>query len=98
MTLVNHARMESSRNLEELFRSIYTGFINGIRVPTEGVQQARFKRTNGFEGIAGTNDAANQNEWIKVHGKANKKVIHGRKKQLESPRRSKRIGERDRNN
>ena len=87
--------MESSRNLEESFRSIYSGFVNGI--PTEEVQQARLTRTNDFYGITGTKEATNQNEWIKVQGKA-KKVIHGRKKQLESPRRSKSIGERDRNN
>jgi hypothetical protein len=36
--------VRNPENLEDSFRNIYSGFVNGIQIPTEGVQQARLTR------------------------------------------------------
>ena len=91
---VSHARPKTAWNLEESFRNIYAGNVNGIRIPTEDVQQARLRGTKDFKGITGAKYITNAKEWIEVTGKA-KKVVPGRRDQFGK---TKRFGKIDRNN
>ena len=93
-TAVSHARPKTARNLEDSFRNIYAGYVNGIRIPTEEVQQARLRDTKDFKGITGAKYVTNEKEWIEVTGKA-KKVVPGRRNQFGK---TKRFGKIDRNN
>ena len=68
--------------------------VNGIRIPTDGVQHARLAGTNDFEEITGAKYVTNEKEWIEVTGKA-KKVVPGRRDQFGK---AKRFGKIDRNN
>ena len=56
---VQYARATVVRNLEDSFRNIYSGFVNGIPIPTDEVQQARLTGTIETNGINGARNIAN---------------------------------------
>ena len=84
-TAVSHTGPTTAWNLEDSFKNIYSGFVNGIRMPTDGIQHARLTGTTDFEGITGAKCMTNEKEWIEVTSKANK-VLPGRRGQLVRPR------------
>ena len=58
--------VRNPENLEDSFRNIYSGFVNGIRIPTDGVQDARRTRTIETNGINGATNLTNEEGWIEV--------------------------------
>jgi hypothetical protein len=61
-----HTVVRNPENLEDSFRIIYSGFVNGIRIPTDGVQDARWTRTIETNGINGATNLTNEEGWIEV--------------------------------
>jgi hypothetical protein len=57
----------------EDFERIYWGFVNGIRIPTEEVQQhARLHETSEKKGTASPINPTNEGNWIEVKIKVKK--------------------------
>jgi hypothetical protein len=54
------------------FEEIYSGFVNGIRIPTGEVQHARMHEPSAKEGTASPINSANEGEWIEVKNKVKK--------------------------
>ena len=73
------------------------GFVNGTKIPTDGIQDARLTGMNDFEGIIGAKNyiSKENKEWIKVTGKATKKVVPGKRDQFGK---TKKFGKIDRSN
>jgi hypothetical protein len=46
------------------FKEIYSGFVNGIRIPTDEVQHARMHEPSAKEGTASPINPTNEGEWI----------------------------------
>jgi hypothetical protein len=46
--------------------------MNGIRIPTDGVQHARLTRTIETDGINGATNPTNEDGWIEVKKKVKK--------------------------
>ena len=89
---VQYARPTVVRNPEDSFKNIYSGFVNGIRMPTDEVQHARLTGTIETKGINGARNIINADEWIEVKNKMNK--ARSRKKdQFGKTKRSGRIDE-----
>ena len=78
--------MRNPENLEDSFRNIYSGFVNGIRIPTDGVQDARLNRTIETNGINGATNLSNEEGWIEV-----KKVTFNEQDQFGKTKRFDRI-------
>ena len=72
---VQYARATVVRNLEDSFRNIYSGFVNGIPIPTDEVQHARLTGTIETNGINGARNIINEEGWIEVKNKAKKVTI-----------------------
>jgi hypothetical protein len=70
--------VRNPENLENSFRNIYSGFLNGIRIPTDGVQHARLTNLTNEEG------------WIEVKKKV-KKVTFKKQVQFGQTKRFSRI-------
>ena len=58
--------VQNPENLEDSFRIIYSGFVNGIQIPTDRVQHARLTRTTETNGINGASNLTNEEGWIEV--------------------------------
>ena len=58
--------------LGKKFEEIYSGFINGIRIPTDEVQHARLHKPSGKKGTASPINSANEKKWIEVKNKVKK--------------------------
>jgi hypothetical protein len=58
--------VRNPENLEDSFQDIFSGFINGIQIPTDGVQHARLTRTIETNGINGATNTTNEKGWIEV--------------------------------
>ncbi len=58
--------LRNPENLEDSFRILYSGFVNGIPIPTDGVQDPRLARTIKKNGINGATNLTNEKGWIKV--------------------------------
>ena len=69
---------------------MFSGFVNGIRIPTDGVQHARLTRTIETNGINGATNLTNEEGWIEV-----KKVTF---KEQDQFGKTKRFGRIDRSN
>ena len=55
------------------FEEIYSGFVNGIRIPTDEIQHARLEEPSGKKGTASPiNSASNEGESIEVKNKVKK--------------------------
>ena len=54
------------------FEEIYSGFVNGMRIPTDEIQHARLHEPSGKKGTASPINSANEGEWIEVKNKAKK--------------------------
>ena len=54
------------------FEEIYSGFVNGIRIPTDEIQHARLHKPSGKKGTASPINSANEGKWIEVKNKAKK--------------------------
>jgi hypothetical protein len=69
---VQYARPTVVRNPEDFFKNIYSGFVNGLRIPTDEVQHARWTviETNG---IHGARNVIIEEGWIEV--KKNQKNV-----------------------
>ena len=78
--------MRNPENLEDSFRNIFSRFVNGIRIPTDGVQDARLTRTIETNGINGATNLANEEGWIEV-----KKVTFNEQDQFGKTKRFDRI-------
>ena len=87
---VQYARSTVMRNLEDSFRNIYSGFVNGIRIPTGEVQHARLTGTIETNGINRAKNVINEEGWIEVKNKA-KKVTFKKQDQFGKIKRSGRI-------
>ena len=87
---VQYARPTIVRNLEDSFKNIYSGFVNGIRMPTDEVQHARLTGTIETKGINGARNIINEDAWIEVKNKA-KKVTSKKQDQFGKTKRSGRI-------
>ena len=87
---VQYARPTVVRNPEDSFKNIYSGFVNGIRIPTDEVQHARLTGTIETKGINGARNIINENAWIEVKNKA-KKVTSKKQDQFGKTKRSGRI-------
>ena len=87
---VQYARPTTVRNLEDSFKNIYSGFVNGIRMPTDEVQHARLTGTIETKGINGARIIINEDAWIEVKNKA-KKVTSRKQDQFGKTKRSGRI-------
>jgi hypothetical protein len=74
--------VRNPENLENSFRNIYSGFLNGIRIPTDGVHHVRLTNLTNEEG------------WIEVKKKVKKVTF---KKQVQFGK-TKRFGRIDRSN
>ncbi len=53
-------------NLEDSFQDMYSGFVNGMQIPTDGVQLARLTCTIKTNGINGATNLTNEEEQIEV--------------------------------
>jgi hypothetical protein len=82
--------VRNPENLEDSFRNIYSGFVNGIRIPTDGVQHARLSRTIETNGIHDATNLTNEEGWIEVKKKA-KKVTFKKQDQFGKTKRFGRI-------
>ena len=82
--------VRNPKNLEDSFRNIYSGYVNGIRIPTDGVQHARLTRTIETNGINGAKNVINKEGWIEVK-KKEKKVTFKKQDQFGKTKRSGRI-------
>ena len=87
---VQYARPIIVRNLEDSFKNIYSGFVNGIRMPTDEVQHARLTGTIETKGINGARNIINEDAWFEVKNKA-KKVTSKKQDQFGKTKRSGRI-------
>ena len=58
--------VRNPENLEDSFRIVYSGFVNRIQIPTDGVQHARLTRTIQTNGINGATNLTNEEWWIEV--------------------------------
>ncbi len=86
--------MRNPENLEDSFRNIYSGFVNGVRIPTDGVQDARLNRTIETNGINGATNLSNEEGWIEVKKKVKKVTF----KEQDQFGKTKRFGRIDRSN
>jgi hypothetical protein len=77
--------VRNPENLEDSIQNIYSGFVNGIRIPTDGVQDARLTRTIEANGINGATNLTNEDGWIEAK-KNVKKVTFKEQDQLVRPR------------
>jgi hypothetical protein len=58
--------VRTPENLEDSFRNIYSGFVNGTQIPTNGLQDARLAHTIETNGINGATNLTNEEGWIEV--------------------------------
>ena len=56
------------KNLQEQ----YSGFVNGIRIPTGEIQHARMRDLTGTKGTVGPTNPSNEDAWIEVKNKVKK--------------------------
>jgi hypothetical protein len=82
------------RNPEDSFKNIYSGFVNGIRIPTDEVQHARLTSTIETNGIHDARNVTNEEGWIEVKKKVKKVTF----KEQDQFGKTKRIGRIDRSN
>ena len=54
------------------FEEIYSGFVNGIRIPTDEVQHARLYDPSERKGSASPINPTDEGNWIEVKSKAKK--------------------------
>jgi hypothetical protein len=87
---VQYARPTVVRNPEDSFKNIYSGFVNGIRIPTDEVQHARLTSTIETNGIHDARNVINEEGWIEVK-KKEKKVRFKMQDQFGKTKRSGRI-------
>jgi hypothetical protein len=87
---VQYARPTVVRNPEDSFKNIYSGFVNGIRIPTDEVQDARLTSTIETNGIHDARNVINEEGWIEVK-KKEKKVRFKMQDQFGKTKRSGRI-------
>ena len=59
-------KIRSELYIRDSFRIIYSGFVNGIQIPTDRVQHARLTRTTETNGINGASNLTNEEGWIEV--------------------------------
>jgi hypothetical protein len=78
------------RNPEDSFKNIYSGFVNGIRIPTDEVQHARLTSTIETNGTHDARNVINEEGWIEVK-KKEKKVRFKMQDQFGKTQRSGRI-------
>jgi hypothetical protein len=57
---------------ENRFRGLYSGFVNGIPIPTDEVQHARMRDSNKKKGTASPTSPTNEGEWTEVKNKVKK--------------------------
>jgi hypothetical protein len=57
---------------EKNFQELYSGFVNGIRIPTGEIQHARMRDLTGTKGTAGPTNPSNEGAWIEVKNKVKK--------------------------
>jgi hypothetical protein len=69
---VQYARPTVVRNPEDSFKNIYSGFVNGIRIPTDEVQHARLTSMIETNGIHDARNVINEEGWIEVKKKGRK--------------------------
>ena len=55
-----------------MFRKLYAGFINGIAIPTDRVQDARLTRKTEMIGISNCKKSTNEKKWIEAKNKSKK--------------------------
>ena len=82
--------VRNPKNLEDSFQNIYLGYVNGIRIPTDGVQHARLTRTIETNIIKSAKNVINKEGWIEVK-KKEKKVTFKKQNQFGKTKRSGRI-------
>jgi hypothetical protein len=87
---VQYARLTVVRNPEDSFKNIYSGFVNGIRIPTDEVQHARLTSTIETNGTHDARNVINEEGWIEVK-KKEKKVRFKMQDQFGKTQRSGRI-------
>jgi len=87
---VQYARPTVVRNPEDSFKNIYSGFVNGIRIPTDEVQHARLNGTLETNGIHDARKVFNEEGWIEVK-KKEKKVTFKKQDHFGKIKRSGRI-------
>ena len=54
------------------FKEIYSGYVNGILIPTDKVQHARLHKPSEKEGTISPINPTNAGDWIEVKNKAKK--------------------------
>jgi hypothetical protein len=57
---------------ENRFRELYSGFVNGILIPTDEVQHARMRDSIRKKGTASPTSPTNEGEWTEVKNKVKK--------------------------
>jgi hypothetical protein len=65
-------RHETRGIQENSFRGLYSGFVNGIPIPTDEVQHARMRDSNRKKGTASPTSPTNEGEWTEVKNKVKK--------------------------
>jgi hypothetical protein len=65
-------KKKTNEILEEEYKNLYSGFVNGIQMPTQTVQHARLPTDGESEGIHGASCTANEEGWIHVVKKERK--------------------------
>ncbi|KAI2497433.1 gag-polypeptide of LTR copia-type [Fragilaria crotonensis] len=85
---VQYARPTVVRNLEDSFKNIYSGFVNGIRIP--GGPTCKINWYDRKRKINGARNIINEDAWIEVKNKA-KKVTSKKQDQFGKTKRSGRI-------
>ena len=68
----NHQMQKIRKIHGKMFEEIYSGFVNGIRIPTGEIQHARLHEPSGKKGTASPINSANEGEWIEVKNKVKK--------------------------
>ena len=67
--------VRNSKEQEGQFRKIYAGLVNGVAIPSDGVQHARFTCKTEIIGIKNPTKSTNEKEWIEVKKSPRKQVI-----------------------
>jgi hypothetical protein len=86
--------VRNPENLEDSFQITHSGFVNGIQIPTDGVQDARLTPTIETNGINGATNLTNEEAWIEVKKKVKKVTF----KEQDQFGKTKRFGRIDKSN